>query len=216
MPEDIFETIRASLSRPGKQVQNDGAMNGAHVSNQTFVDAAVLIILLRRPSGINILLTKRAANLSHHAGQIAFPGGRAAAKDSGMIATAVREAKEEIGLKSDEVRILGSCPCHWTSTGFRIFPFVSAVNDDFQPTLQIEEVESVFEVPLSYLTDFKNYQQDVFEWQGEVRDSWAIHYKSHHIWGVTAAILHELAHRLNNLQSKTVGLKTRTQKQREL
>ena len=200
MPEDDFERIRACLSEPGKQVQNDGA-----TGNQTFVDAAVLVILVRRLSGINILLTKRAANLSHHAGQIALPGGCAAAKDSGMIATALREAREEIGLKSDEVRILGSCPCHWTSTGFRIFPYVAAVHDDFQPTLQIEEVESVFEMPLSYLTDLKNHQQDVFEWQGEVRDSWAIHYKSHYIWGATAAILHDLAHRLNDLQSKTVG-----------
>lgn len=198
MSIDDYDKIRAWLSLHNNHDDNGASTNESELnfSGGKLVDAAVLIALLKRESKINILLTRRNANLAHHAGQIALPGGRVADTDSDMLATALREAQEEIGLPPELVRILGRCACHHTTTGFRIFPFVAAVNLEFQPILQSEEVDSLFEIPLAYLTDLRNFATGSGKWQGKIRRYLFINYESHHIWGATAAILYDFVTRL--------------------
>ena len=197
---------------PGKFAQIRSVLAGASDSSSDFdlnpgteslaagplVDAAVLAPLIERPAGLNFILTERAADLAHHAGQIAFPGGRAAPGDSGPADTALRESHEEIGLRPDQVEILGPCPCHRTTTGFRVYPFVAAVKAEFRPVLQQEEVARVFEVPFEFLTDPANFRIESAVWKGAKRRYYAVPYQTHYIWGATAAILYGLALRLQN------------------
>ena len=90
-------------------------------------DAAVLVPLVTRPRGVQVLLTQRTAHLSDHAGQISFPGGRVEPEDGTREETALRETEEEIGLARNRVRVLGRLPHYDIPSGFRITPVVGWV-----------------------------------------------------------------------------------------
>lgn len=151
--------------------------------------AAVLIPLVNRAQGLTVLFTERSESLVDHAGQISFPGGRIEPDDIDSRDAALREADEEIGLKRDRVTILGHLAPYDTVTGFRIDPVVAWVEPPFVLAPDPTEVAAVFEVPLRFLLDQTN-QQRHFRMMGEVRrDYYAIPYRDHYIWGVTAGIL---------------------------
>ena len=193
----LFSSVRAALEGYAEESSDLKPAPGDSVaSTLPRVDAAVLIPLIARENGLNVILTKRSPNLTHHAGQISFPGGRLVSDDNGPQAAALREAGEEIGILPSQVEFLGQCPFHNTVTGFRIFPFVAAIASDFEPVLQAEEVESVFEVPFLFLIDPANFRTERVVWQGKQRRYHAVPYGPHYIWGATAAILYGLARRL--------------------
>jgi 8-oxo-dGTP pyrophosphatase MutT (NUDIX family) len=112
--------------------------------------ASVLVPLVLRDE-MTVLLTQRTDHLNDHPGQISFPGGRAEASDPDPVATALREAHEEIGLEPFEVEVLGSLPTYTTSTGFIVTPVIGLV----QPRAALRpdpfEVAELFEVPLAWL-----------------------------------------------------------------
>lgn len=193
----LFSSVRTALAGYAKESSVLEPAPGDSVSSSLpRADAAVLIPLIARENGLHVILTKRSPNLAHHAGQISFPGGRLAAEDNGPQAAALREAGEEIGILPVQVEFLGRCPFHDTVTGFRIFPFVAAIASEFEPVLQAEEVESVFEAPFLFLTDPANFRTERIVWQGKQRRYHAVPYGPHYIWGATAAILYGLARRL--------------------
>jgi 8-oxo-dGTP pyrophosphatase MutT (NUDIX family) len=151
--------------------------------------AAVLVPLVNRAEGLQVLLTQRTAHLTSHAGQISFPGGRAEEHDASIAATALREAEEEVGLPPASVSIVGHLADYETVTGFRVTPVVGWVEPPFAITPDPYEVAEVFEVPLEFLLNPAN-QQRHFRMLGEVRrDYWAIPWKDRYIWGATAAML---------------------------
>ena len=151
--------------------------------------AAVLVPLVNRPAGLNVLLTQRSADLPDHPGQISFPGGRVEPDDSSLAAAALRETAEEVGLASDRVAILGQLAQYETVTGYRVTPVVGWVEPPFALTPDPVEVADVFEVPLVFLLDPAN-QQRHFRMLGALRrDYWAIPYGERYIWGATAAML---------------------------
>lgn len=154
--------------------------------------AAVLIPILPQKSGATILLTKRTETLSSHAGQIAFPGGRADLEDGTVFSTALREAREEIGLISDRVHLLGKMNPYKTGSGYDITPVIGLVQMPVDLVASPDEVHEIFEVPLSFLMNAANFQKLEREWKGAIRQTYAIPYKTHYIWGVTAGILKTL------------------------
>lgn len=157
--------------------------------------AAVLVpIIAREP--LTVLLTQRTQHLSAHAGQISFPGGKIDEADGGPIETALREAEEEIGLNRDLIEPLGLLDRYQTGTGFSIFPVVALVAPAFSLNLNAAEVDSAFEVPLTFLMDTANHRTDSREINGRSRHFHAMPFGEHYIWGATAGILKNMSQRL--------------------
>jgi 8-oxo-dGTP pyrophosphatase MutT (NUDIX family) len=157
--------------------------------------AAVLIPVIARET-LTLLLTERTAGLKRHAGQIAFPGGRMDAEDASPVATALREANEEIGLAPAFVEPLGFLDSYRTGTGFLIRPVVGLVSPGFALRLAEGEVADAFEVPLSFLMDPANHQKASREWRGRMRAYYAMPYGERYIWGATAGMLKNMYERL--------------------
>jgi 8-oxo-dGTP pyrophosphatase MutT (NUDIX family) len=151
--------------------------------------AAVLVPVIRRDSGLNILLTQRAANLRAHAGQVSFPGGRIEPSDQSPWHAALREAQEEVGLHPDSIEFAGYLPDHLVGTGFRVTPVVGFVSTPVHLSLAYDEVEEVFEVPLDHLFDVTNHSlrhRRLGETEVQFHD---IRYQQRSIWGATAGML---------------------------
>ena len=157
--------------------------------------AAVLIPVIARTE-LTVLLTQRTEGLPRHAGQIAFPGGRMEAADRDPVATALREAHEEIGLDAGFVEPLGYLDAYRTGTGFRIFPVVSLVREGFDLKLDAREVADAFEVPLAFLMDEANHRTETRPWRGQERRFYAMPFGERYIWGATAGIMRNLHKRL--------------------
>ena len=151
--------------------------------------AAVLVPLVNRPVGLQVLLTERSAALPDHPGQISFPGGRVEEGDASLAATALREASEEVGLSSSRVSVLGHLPEYETVTGYRVTPVIGWVEPPITLTPDPIEVADVFEVPLAFLLDPANQQRHFRMVGTRRRDYWAIPYGERYIWGATAAML---------------------------
>ncbi len=172
------------------------AENLAPADGRLHRPAAVLVPIIAHESGATLLLTERSAHLKDHAGQIAFPGGKIEAMDKDAEAAALREAEEEIGLHRQFVEPLGYLDPYLSSTGYRIMPLVGIVAPGFSLTLDIREVESAFEVPLSFLMDPTRHEIHHREWRGAQRRYFAMPYEDRYIWGVTAGIIRSLYERL--------------------
>lgn len=162
----------------------------------TLRPAAVLIPLVEHEAGLTVLLTRRADTLRAHTGQVAFPGGGC---DPGETPweTALREAREEIGLESSYVTLAGLSTGYQTFSRFDITPVVGFVKPGFTLHANPDEVADVFETPFAFLMDPLNHQRHVREGTGGMRRYfYAMPYESRNIWGVTAGMLRVLYERL--------------------
>lgn len=165
--------------------------------------AAVLIPLVVQQTQVSVLLTRRAAHLHDHAGQISFPGGRMDESDADAVATALREAREEIGLAPDIVDVIGRLPPYVTITGYRVTPVVALIEREFSISLDAFEVAEAFHVPLSFLMDPAHHERRRIEAAGGNRTFYAMPYddaraaRRYFIWGATAAMLRNFYHLLS-------------------
>ena len=153
------------------------------------VPAAVLVPLVDHPAGLTVLLTQRAEALRKHGGQISFPGGRIEVGDNGPLAAALRETREEIGLDTARVHVIGYLPDHVIGTGFRVTPVVAFVDPGFSLRLDEREVRDTFEVPLAHVFDARNHRARVRRIGEEEVEFYDIPYGERHIWGATAGML---------------------------
>ncbi len=163
-------------------------------------DASVLVPLVQRAE-MTVLLTQRTAHLHDHPSQISFPGGRAEPQDADAVATALREAEEEIGLAPREVEVLGQLPTYTTGSGFVVTPVIGLVPPGLPLQPDPFEVAEVFEVPMSWLMDPAHHQRHAVEVDGIVREFFSIPWtttdasgqpRRYFIWGATAAMLRNL------------------------
>lgn len=165
-------------------------------SGETMMAAAVLVPVVDRPEP-SVLLTVRTAHLRKHAGQVAFPGGRIDPGDDGPIAAALREAEEEIGLPRALVDVVGISDRYRTLTGYDVTPVVGVIAPDLPLVPHDHEVADIFEVPLSFLLEPANHIEQAIEWQGRERRYYEMIWQDRRIWGVTAAMIVNLARRLS-------------------
>jgi 8-oxo-dGTP pyrophosphatase MutT (NUDIX family) len=157
--------------------------------------AAVLVPVVDRPDPA-VLLTQRTAELSSHAGQIAFPGGKIDPGDATPAAAAMREAEEEIGLRRGVIEPIGYLDLYLTFSGFRVLPTVARIAPEYRLTLNPSEVADAFEVPLAFLMDAQNHALHSRDWKGVNRRYYAMPFGERYIWGVTAGILRNLYERI--------------------
>lgn len=151
--------------------------------------AAVLVPLIEHPEGFTILFTQRTADLKAHAGQISFPGGRVEPEDADVVAAALRESREEIGLPSENVEILGRLDPYITVTNYEVTPIVGVIAPPLTVKADPVEVAEIFEVPLSFFLDPANHQRHSRLANGVARAYYAMPYGDRYIWGATAGML---------------------------
>jgi 8-oxo-dGTP pyrophosphatase MutT (NUDIX family) len=157
--------------------------------------AAVLVPVLDQPEP-EILLTLRADHLANHAGQVSFPGGAADRADSTAVQTALREAKEEIGLEPGAVRPLGFLDRYDIISDYRILPVVGLVEPPDNWVLDEREVAGVFTIPLSVAMDRSRYKSHIVVKDSARHVIHSIEWDGHNVWGATAAMLLNLAERM--------------------
>jgi 8-oxo-dGTP pyrophosphatase MutT (NUDIX family) len=185
------ETIRARLSTldlTASRIEDDAS--AFHTGPLTQAAVLVPIVLGSSPS---ILLTKRTAHLKRHAGQVSFPGGRIDPDDAHAEGAALREAEEEIGLDPVHVDLVGRLGEYVTGTGYAITPVVGFLPPGLTYRPAPDEVEDIFELPLSVVLDPAAPTRQRRFSSGRWRDFWVWPHERHFIWGATAGILVHLA-----------------------
>jgi 8-oxo-dGTP pyrophosphatase MutT (NUDIX family) len=160
-----------------------------HFFPQRLRPAAVLIPLIERDDGLNVLLTYRSADLEHHAGQISFPGGGLEKRDVDAESGALRETEEEIGLGREYVRVLGRLPDHVIISGYQVTPVVGLVRPGFTLQLDPTEVAGTFEAPLQRLFDPATHLSRRYRAGEEELEAFDLPWEGHNIWGATAGML---------------------------
>ncbi len=157
--------------------------------------AAVLIPIICRPTP-TLLLTRRADFLRQHAGQVAFPGGKADPQDGSPIITALREAAEEVAIPSEQVRILGQLPSITSHSGIHVIPIVGLLPSNIQPIANQQEVATIFEIPLQQALMLSRYHRLDIPAGNQQRRIYFFWQQQQLIWGLTAAIIYRLAQQL--------------------
>jgi 8-oxo-dGTP pyrophosphatase MutT (NUDIX family) len=193
---DLITTLTAALAKEAAP-SSDFDLNPEVVlpEGRKLRPAAVLLAFEASPSGARLWLTKRSSALKHHPGQIAAPGGKQDETDVDLVATALREAHEEIGLPRNSVEVLGALPPHETVTGFTMTPIIGVLRNGFTPVPELGEVAEVFHVPMQHVTDPANFMVHGRRWRGSRRYYFAVPYGPYYIWGATARVLRGLAER---------------------
>jgi 8-oxo-dGTP pyrophosphatase MutT (NUDIX family) len=179
------------------EIEGDGRL----FVDRTPSPASVLVPLVQRADGLHLLLTRRTEHLRDHAGQISFPGGRVEEGDADVVATALRETEEEIGLPRSHIEVIGTLPHYTTVTAFVVTPVVAIVRPGFTLVLDGFEVAEAFEVPLAFLMNPAHHQRHLFDFEGTQRQFLSMPWngagadgqpRRYFIWGATAAMLRNL------------------------
>jgi 8-oxo-dGTP pyrophosphatase MutT (NUDIX family) len=162
-------------------------------SNKPLHPAAVLIPIFKKDGEYHVLLTKRTEELEYHKGQICFPGGSRHEEDKSLQETALRETYEEVGIRPEDVEILGELDSMGTLTSnFLITPYVGIIPYPYKFTVSQHEIDELIEVPFTALADDSNYWEETRTAEGVTGKASFFKYKDKVIWGATARILKQL------------------------
>jgi 8-oxo-dGTP pyrophosphatase MutT (NUDIX family) len=176
---DVKARIRDILHRHTPEIWSED-----HV-----VPAAVLIPIYLREGELTVLLTKRTDTVDAHKGQISFPGGAWEEGDANMLQTALRETHEEVGVKPEDIEVLGQVDQLISTTDFIISPFVGVIPYPYEFIPNPDEIAELLEVPMSFFLNQANMRTEQRDFRGRRITLYFFEFGRHTIWGVTARIL---------------------------
>ncbi|MDB5697399.1 MAG: putative hydrolase [Alphaproteobacteria bacterium] len=192
LSERLRRALDQSLAQSVKLIEADSR---ALLETGPTTPAAVLVAIVDRPEP-TVILTLRTDTIRRHPGQVAFPGGRVDPDDENVIAAALREAEEEIGLPRGQVDVIGTADRYRTITGYEVTPVVGIVPPDLPLTAQPDEVAAIFEVPLRHLLEPQHQRMRTIERNGQEHFYYEIEWEDRRIWGATAGMIVNLSRRL--------------------
>jgi 8-oxo-dGTP pyrophosphatase MutT (NUDIX family) len=158
--------------------------------------ASVLVPVVRRPRGLQVLLTRRSETMRSHRGQISFPGGRREETDASAAAAALREAEEEVGIPGSAIEVVGYLDDYPTLTRYVVTPVVGLVDDVAEVRPCAREVAEIFEVPLAFVLGQDNFERKILSREGFNVPFFELNFGSYRIWGATAGMLWNLAQKV--------------------
>ena len=186
---DPAESVKKPTEHADPRIHQD-------ILSPSSLRAAAVLIAVTKPTMTDVsrvILTLRSENLKSHAGQVSLPGGTCDAGDDSAIATALREAEEEVGLARSSVEVIGQMSEISLPSGYRITPIVRLVDAGLTLTPCVDEVADIFHPPLDLLLDPSAYSRSITQYRGADRTIFELPYEGFRIWGATAAILYSLA-----------------------
>jgi 8-oxo-dGTP pyrophosphatase MutT (NUDIX family) len=158
--------------------------------------ASVLVPVIRRRRGLQLLLTRRSETMRSHRGQISFPGGRREEVDASAAAAALREAEEEVGIPGTAIEVVGYLDDYPTITRYLVTPVVGLVEDVAEVKPCAREVAEIFEVPLEFVLDKDHFERKVLTREGLNVPFFELNFGAYRIWGATAGMLWNLAQKV--------------------
>ncbi len=187
---DRYLLTQLLLNKPNSY--SDALLQHPRFENDNFKPAAVLVPLVKRPSGLHLILTQRAPHLRHHPSQISFPGGKVEPSDLSLIHTAIRETNEEIGIQPSQIKPLVKLNTIPTISGYKVTPIVAIIDENYTTAIDYGEVSSTFEAPLTHLLNPINTTKHKVFNKKHTCELIFIPFEKKLIWGITAEIIHSM------------------------
>jgi 8-oxo-dGTP pyrophosphatase MutT (NUDIX family) len=186
-----LDTVRSALAGTHRPDDDPAATLG--LSGLPDRASAVLAALYDHDGEPHVLLTRRSWDLRSHRGEVSFPGGRAEPFDADLVATALRETEEEVGIDPASVEIVGRLqPLVTVSSRSFIAPYVGLLPGRPEVTPDPREVEEVRHVALSELLSDEVYHEEIWRRDGVERRLWFFDLHGDTVWGATASMLYQL------------------------
>jgi len=172
--------------------------------------AAVLVPLFLKNGNPHVLLTKRSDFVEHHKGEISFPGGKLDPGDPDLLHCALREAAEEVGIRPDDVRVIGELDDFYTvATQFLVAPFVGIIPYPYEFRPSEREIAGLLGVPLEIFFDPDRMTEATWMLKGHPINVISYRWQGHNIWGATARIMKHFTEVLADLPECALNMGNR-------
>lgn len=175
------------------------------IEKPDFRKSAVMMLIMNKNNEACVLVTKRTLSVSSHKGQMSLPGGRYEESDGNLLATALRETHEEVGIPQSDIEVLGQFDEFLSIAGYHVESFIGAVKYPYQYTINRHEIDDYVEVPLSIFTEKRYDKIQQVEYEGRKLNIYYYFYNGFEIWGLTARILTDFALKILNGCGQTQG-----------